>query len=862
MIRLTKKDLMEQIKIMRNDLIGGYIDSVVDNCGTYKRINETEVFFWGITKKAYDYMVELKDCTLLRTPAFKKEVARYIAGDFKIIGNIKIIVNGIFGTAEVLVDIEEMETGKIIKDVCYLWDNNCDYSMHKELEKQYPDAEKEFNKKKIIKDVCALSSGTVGTLLREVGYDGDVTYTMVDEVINDCVAFLKDTDKKYDCWQDAWNDFVKGLELNQKEVTPEPEKKSGFEVRIIKIESGEVIEVMNAPNARMAGKIFGGVLMQLNKEDYYVDIVDLKKESEMLEEIVERTETTEKVVEKMEEEEMNTINKNALNNRMAKLGNFIKENRNVEDIEKKIFELFPKAMEVDVFGEDKEVIYFLVGQDYVGKAPSKKEMKDIDYKFDSIDKVYGLSVHIEVDTEKIKIDASVGIDYTTKYYHREYTDYTIKEIEIELELTMEVAKEIVELTRERHTEKSISATYAWEKIKGLTQRETTDEVMDLLMGELTYYAQKEKEEKEIENREEIEVGICRIDLEVQKGILWREKAEEKIERLYRYASTPELQELVDLAIKYIAVRKEDNIRVPQKLQEILNRRYKKVVNRAVEKVEEKITGQETPEQVQTILSRAFKNISIINNGQLGYDIQSKIVECYRGEVNDAPADVVQILRGGEVYIGVEKINATNETIIYVKTKVEYLDTEGEFNTYIDYLYYREIKNNPDTEKEPCLDSQEESGDAPEPEKNNLDKMIKEHIYEVIDLYTNKNNGVGYKYEKTVATKKQNGYELTSQFKDNLTGMDVYLGHSGNMILTPNSEKKFLTDTVRGMLSNSKSVNETVDEIKEKIKRKFEYTYSKTETVIEPDETKVYVLVSPEDTEVFWRYEDAYKKCWC
>lgn len=669
--------------------------------------------------------------------------------------------------------------------------------------------------------------------------------------------------------------------------------------------------------------------------------------------------TTDKKVNKMEEKEMKAINKNGLNNRMVKLGEFLKENKDVDTIESKVFELFPNAMEMEIF-EGDDVVYFLVGQDYAGKAPTKKEMKEIDYSFKEVDRVYGLSIYASVGTEKIKISASVGVDYTDRYGHRQYTDYTVKEIELELDLTMEVAKEMAETIRAKHNEEKISATYAWEKIKSLSERKTTEEVKNFLIGELPYYAYKEKKEKEKENTEKIEVGICKIDLEVQKGILWREKAEEKIERLYKYASTPELQELVDLAIKYIAVRKEDNIRVPQKLQEILNRRYKKVVNRAVEKVEKKITGQETPEQVQTILSRAFKNISIINNGQLGYDVQSKIVECYRGEVNDAPADAVQILRGGEVYIGIEKISAINETIIYVRTEVEYLNEEGEVDTFIDYLYYKEIKNNPDPEKdeldelieeynevaseidalqlnqsvgEDCskaiknkeeslmrlqceiqklgdvivvtyshkcfmhvpdgvqlfrtqeevdkfkketenileiqsiskkekkesfLDSQEESGDAPEPEKNNLDKMIKEHINEILDLSLKGDGSKRYKYEKTVAVKKQGEYQLTSMFMDVLTGMKVYIGHSGNMILTPNSEKKYVDDSIRGLLSDRKSINETIHEIKEKIKRKFEYSYSKTTTVIEPDETKVYVLISPEGTEVFWNYEDAYK----
>lgn len=163
------------------------------------------------------------------------------------------------------------------------------------------------------------------------------------------------------------------LEKIQKELSPEPtpdpepEKKSGFEVRVVNISTGETVQTMNAPNMRMAEKIESGVLRHLNTNDYYTEIVDLAqvREPEIKPEII---------VEKSEEKEMNTINKNALNNRMVKLGEFLKENTDKNAIENKVFELFPKAQEVQISEEEDDVVYFLVGQDYTGKAPTKKEM--------------------------------------------------------------------------------------------------------------------------------------------------------------------------------------------------------------------------------------------------------------------------------------------------------------------------------------------------------------------------------------------------------------------------------------------------------------------------------------------------------
>lgn len=391
------------------------------------------------------------------------------------------------------------------------------------------------------------------------------------------------------------------------EPTPEPEKKSGFEVRVIEISTGDAVQVMSATNMRMAERIERGVLMHLNREDYYVEIVDLSQSKTPEKEEI----TIEKKVEKMEEKEMKTINKNGLNNKMVKLGEFLKENRDKDAIENKVFELFPNAMEMEVFNDD-DVVYFLVGQDYTGKAPTKKEMKELDYNFKEIDKVYGLAIYTSIDTDKIEMTATVGIDYTDKYGHYQYTDYTVKENIIELDLTVE---------------------------------------------------------KEI-NPE------------------------------------PEKDEL------------------------------------------------------------------------------DKLTE----------------------------------------------------------------------------DSVEESGNAPEKEeKSELRKQIKEHVNAVIDLATKENNGVGYMYKKTIAVKRKTGYQLTSLFEDMWTGMDVYIGDSANMIMIPNSEKSFLTGIVDNVLSNSQSINTTVEEIQEKIKRKFEYSYSKSISIIEPDETTVYVLISPEGAQVFWRYEDAYNK---
>lgn len=88
-------------------------------------------------------------------------------------------------------------------------------------------------------------------------------------------------------------------------------------------------------------------------------------------------------------------------------------------------------------------------------------------------------------------------------------------------------------------------------------------------------------------------------------------------------------------------------------------------------------------------------------------------------------------------------------------------------------------------------------------------------------------------------------------------MSVYIGKSGHIIMTPNSEKSFLSGIIINVLTNTISINESVEKIKEKIKRKFEYTYSKSESIRE--EEIVYMLKYTDNVELFWSYKDAFDR---
>lgn len=128
---------------------------------------------------------------------------------------------------------------------------------------------------------------------------------------------------------------------------------------------------------------------------------------------------------------MNTTTKVRLTNRMKKLGEFVKANRNDEGlIYDKIKELFPQSCETFVFDDDENLIHFIVCEDYVGSKPTRKEMLVHDKYFKSILKTYGLGIVLEVKDNDIKVSSDIVVEYEDKWNHVDTTTYTIKEMMI------------------------------------------------------------------------------------------------------------------------------------------------------------------------------------------------------------------------------------------------------------------------------------------------------------------------------------------------------------------------------------------------------------------------------------------------
>ena len=533
-------------------------------------------------------------------------------------------------------------------------------------------------------------------------------------------------------------------------------------------------------------KKLGNIMNALNKEyekyGFYFDtkgnrtVLAQAKKSYLLEQgeiklRKQQQEEVQKLREALDEKEMNTINKNALNNRMVKLGEFLKENTDKQEIENKVFELFPKAMEVEVFNNDN-VVYFLVGQDYVGKAPTKKEMKEKDYLFDIIDELYGLSVHASVNDDKIEMCATIGVDYRDKYNNTHYTDCTVKEIEIELELTMEKAKRKAEYLRELHKNGKIRATYGWDKIRELSLRETTDEVLDFLIEELTYYAYEEKKEKEKNNVEHIQYKIEKAHYLFAVGTESVEKILISLKRLYKYCHNDELKKQVDETVA-LYEKAEDSMwreSVRKQVTELVEKRQKAMVQRNIDKLEKAVTGKVSYEDARKILDEFAIYIKREwKEDTKGYRVVTEPMrsKCFGvGNEKNIIGGCEKIICTRGLQYGIEWREETNTMVIFVEGIVEYMK-DGEVVTDEKHcIFKKEINCNPDPEKDE-LDSIEESEVVTEkPEQTRLDdtSQPKKRKYATIEQYDYVNKEEFEKHRKEM---EDAGFRLINGIYDGL-----------------------------------------------------------------------------------------------
>ena len=88
-------------------------------------------------------------------------------------------------------------------------------------------------------------------------------------------------------------EIVDEINLN---LEPKVEKKKGFEVRIVDIETGTPVEIVkNIDNINIAESIERGMLINLNRDNYYTEIIDLSQSKIPIVEIVKKEKPAEVV---------------------------------------------------------------------------------------------------------------------------------------------------------------------------------------------------------------------------------------------------------------------------------------------------------------------------------------------------------------------------------------------------------------------------------------------------------------------------------------------------------------------------------------------------------------------------------------
>lgn len=435
-----------------------------------------------------------------------------------------------------------------------------------------------------------------------------------------------------------------------------------------------------------------------------VDLISYEKsieESEKLESPIKikTVETTEK----KEKKEMDTINKNTLNNRMKKLGEFLKETKDKDIIENKIYELFPKAIEVDVFDDDDETIFFLVGQEYIGKAPTRKEMRELDENYGRTTRIYGLSVYIEVDTHEIKIQSSVGIDYVDIWGYKHYTNYTVKKIEIELPLTMEVAKEKIEYLKNRY-ENGMSASLAYGYITELTRRECTEEVEKLVNEVVSYYEKEQKKEDEKNKFEHVYKTINKIHHMFAERTIKISRALFKLDRLYECCYNDELKTLVDETVELYKKAEDSKYRevIRKQVTELVEEKCREGLQEKINILEKEVTSEITPADANKILHKMalFTNTQWNNEDGFCITTESKRSMCFGvGNPDEIEDDYERVVGVRNIQYGIEYAKEKNIIMTFVVGKLEYIKN-GEVRTIEKhYLFHKEIDCKPELEED-------------------------------------------------------------------------------------------------------------------------------------------------------------------
>lgn len=81
------------------------------------------------------------------------------------------------------------------------------------IERENHYIEPEEKNDEIINQLKSLSSGLMGTLLREMNYTGETTYEVTDQLYEELILYCKNSDKKFSCWQEVFHEYKNNCEF-------------------------------------------------------------------------------------------------------------------------------------------------------------------------------------------------------------------------------------------------------------------------------------------------------------------------------------------------------------------------------------------------------------------------------------------------------------------------------------------------------------------------------------------------------------------------------------------------------------------------------------------------------------------------
>ena len=147
------------------------------------------------------------------------------------------------------------------------------------IERENHYIEPEEKNDEIINQLKSLSSGLMGTLLREMNYTGETTYEVTDQLYEELILYCKNSDKKFSCWQEVFHEYK-----NNRIFTPRKDiKQDNRRINMKKIKAARDNRYGRLDDAIIETLIEEGVLEDLHWGSAKYDIDFYKKTIELME---------------------------------------------------------------------------------------------------------------------------------------------------------------------------------------------------------------------------------------------------------------------------------------------------------------------------------------------------------------------------------------------------------------------------------------------------------------------------------------------------------------------------------------------------------------------------------------------------